>query len=122
MKIDGWVARPEAFSPGLDQQRHQLPLRAAGVLELVDQHVVVARLEPEAALRELVHLPQQVERPLQHVGKIEHRSLVERLAVLRQRDREHPLDAARQHDVQIAREGGDDPSRRAARSGTTAVR
>ena len=108
MKIDGLGGEPEPFAPRLDQQRDQLPLRAAGVLELVDEHVVIARLEPEAALRELVHLPQQLERALEHVGEVEDRALVERPPVLRQRDREHPPDAAREHDVEVARERPDD--------------
>ena len=33
-----------------------------------------------------IHLAEQIERPLQHVGKIENRSILERLAVLRERD------------------------------------
>ena len=122
MKIDGLRGEAEPFSPRLDQQRHELPLRAARVLELVDEDVVIARFEPEAALRELVHLPEQIERALQHVREIENRSIVERLAVLRQRDREHPLDAAREHDVEVAREGARRRSRCAARPGTTAAR
>ena len=31
---------PQPFTPRLDEQRHELPLRPAGVLELVDQDVV----------------------------------------------------------------------------------
>ena len=64
MKIDGGERvgrRRQALRPSSDQLRHQLPLGAAGVLELVDQHVVISRLEPIAALRELVHLPQQLD-------------------------------------------------------------
>ncbi len=81
---DGRLGRQaEPFAPRLDQQRHELPLRPARVLELVDQHVVIARLEAKAALRELVHLAQQIERALKHVGEIEHRALVERAPVLR---------------------------------------
>ena len=104
MKIDGLCGEPEPLAPRLDQQRDELPLRAARVLELVDEDVVVARFEAKAALGELVHLPQQIERALEHVREIEDRSLLERLAVLRERDREHPLDAAREHDVEVARE------------------
>ena len=76
------VRQAGAFAPRLHQQRHQLPLRAARVLELVDEHVVIARLEPVAALRELLHLPQQVERAQQHVGEVEHRVRVERAPIL----------------------------------------
>ena len=104
MKIEGWVGEAEPLTPGLDEQRDQLPLRAAGVLELVDEHVVVARLEPVAALRELVHLAQQVERALEDVGEIQHRPLVEGAAVLRERDAEHAPDAARHDGVEVARE------------------
>ena len=96
-----------AFAPGLDEQRHELPLRAARVLELVDEHVVIARFEPEPALRELVHPAQQLERAIEHVGEVEDGSLVEHLAVLRQRNGEHPPDAAREHDVEVAVEGED---------------
>ena len=96
------VGQPGALAPGLDQQRHQFPLRAARVLELVHEHVVVARLEPVAALRELLHLPQQVERAQQQIREIEHGVRVERPAVLRLGDAEHPPDAARHEHVQIA--------------------
>ena len=85
---------PHPFAPGLDQQRDELPLLAAGVLELVDEHVVVAPFEAVAALRELVHPPEQLDGALEDVREIEQRSLVERLLVLRQRDREHRADAA----------------------------
>ena len=86
---------------------HELPLRAAGVLELVDEHVAVARLEPEAALRELVHVLQQLDRALEHAGEIEQRVRLERALILLQRDREDPPDAARHDDVQIAPERAD---------------
>ena len=108
MKIDGFVVTPVPSSqdcPRLDEQRHELPLCAAGVLELVHEHVVVARLEPEPALRELVHPAQQLERAIEHVGEVEHGSFVENLAVLGQRNGEHPLHAAREHDVEVAVEG-----------------
>ena len=93
MKMEGLEASPSPFAPRLHQQRDQLPLRAARVLELVHEHVVVARLEPEPALRELVHPPQQHERALEHVREVERRARVERPPVLLQRDREHPADA-----------------------------
>jgi hypothetical protein len=68
----------ETLTPRVDQERHQFPLGAARVLELVDQHVMVAGLETEPALGELVHLPQQLDRLLQHVREVEDRSLIER--------------------------------------------
>ena len=98
----------EPLTPGLHQERHELPLRAARILELVHQHVVVARLEAITALSELVHLTQQIQRALKDVREIEHRALVERAPVLRQGDREHPPDAARHHRVQVACERRDD--------------
>src|SRR5690349_19879376 len=49
--------RAEPFAPTAHELRDEVPLRAARILEFVDQHVPVARLDPEAALRELVHLP-----------------------------------------------------------------
>ena len=78
---------------------------------------MVARLEPEAALRELVHLPQQVERALEHVREVEDRALLERRRYCVERDREHPPDAAREDDVEVAREREDHAARCAARSG-----
>ena len=48
------VRRAFAFAPGVDQQLDELPLEPAGVLELVDEHVVVARLELQPAPRELL--------------------------------------------------------------------
>ena len=106
MKIDGGSG-PEDASPApspqrLDQQRHELPLRAARVLELVDEHVVIARLEAVAALRELVHLPQQLERPLEHVCEIENRVRIQRAAVLASRAIAiHAEDAARHQHIQV---------------------
>ena len=90
----GFGREAEPLAPGLDEQRDELPLRPAGVLELVDEHVVVSRLEPEATLGELVHPPQQLERPVEDVGEVQHGPIVERSAVLGQRDREHPPDPA----------------------------
>ena len=66
--------------------------------------MAIARFEPEAALRELVHVLQQLDGALEHAGKIEQRVRLERALVLAQRDREDPPDAARHHDVQIAPE------------------
>ena len=106
MKMEGWsgpaCARPTPSPQDCDQQRHELPLRAAGVLELVHEHVVVARLEAVPALRELLHLPQQVERAQQHVGEVEHGVGVERPPVLGLGDAEHPPDSARHEHVEIA--------------------
>ena len=72
----------EALAPRTHQQRDQLPLQAAGVLELVDQHVVIARLEAVAALRELVHLPQQIDGPLEQLGEVDDVVLGQRAPVL----------------------------------------
>ena len=56
----------EALAPAPDQVRDEIPLRPARVLELVDEHVAVPRFELVAALRELVHLLEQLDRPLEH--------------------------------------------------------
>ena len=96
------MGEPGAFAPGLDEQGHEFPLRAAGVLKLVHEHVVVARLEPVAAPREILHPSEQVERLEQEIREIKHRVRIERSAVLRIGDAEHPPDAARHEHVQIA--------------------
>ena len=93
---------PEPFAPGLDEQRHELPLCPARVLELVHENVVKTRFEAIAALRELVHLPQQLQRLLEHVGKIEDGPFLEGAAVLVERHGEHPPHPPRQHHVEIA--------------------
>ena len=107
MKMDGGSASadaPKPFAPAPHELRDELPLRAARVLELVDEHVLVARFEPVAAPRELVHLLQQLDCALEHAGEIEQRVRIERPLVLMQRDGEDPPDAARHDDVQIAPE------------------
>jgi hypothetical protein len=99
--------RAEAFAPALDELPDQLPLRAAGVLKLVHQHMTVARLEPQAALRELIHILQQLDGPLEHPGEIEQRVRLQRVGVLLERDGENPPHAARHDGVQIAPEAPD---------------
>ena len=94
----------EALAPALDEQRHELPLRAARVLELVDEHVLVARLELVAAPRELLHLLEQIDGARQDLGEIQDRVLFERADVLRDRDVEDAPDAARENRVQVAAE------------------
>ena len=98
------LRQAEPRAPGLDQAPHQLPLRLARVLELVDEQVVVAGLEQVAALRELVHLLEQFERAPERVRKIDDGVRRERAAVLLEREREEARDAAREHDVQVAPE------------------
>ena len=61
----------QSFAPAPDQLLDELPLRATGVLELVDEHVMIAGFEPVPAARELVHLLQQVDGLLEHAGEIE---------------------------------------------------
>ena len=69
---DGRVGgQPEPFSPRLNQERHQLPLGTARILEFVDEHVVIPRFEAEAALRKFIHLPEQRQRALEHVGEVQ---------------------------------------------------
>ena len=81
-RLDGVGGGAEALAPVAHQLRDQLPLRAAGVLELVDEHVAIARLEPEPALRELVHVLQQLHRSLEHAREVEQRVAFERALVL----------------------------------------
>ena len=96
------MREPGALAPCLHEQRHQIPLGAARVLELVNEHVVIARLQAEAALRELLHLAEKLDRLQQHVRKVEQRASIERPPVLRFRDPKHPPHAARHQDVEIA--------------------
>src|SRR5207245_1030440 len=42
---EGIVGRPKSFAPALAELPHELPLRAAGVLKLIDEHVTMARFE-----------------------------------------------------------------------------
>ena len=79
-------------------------MRAARVLELVDQHVSIARLEAQPAFRELVEIVQQLDRALEHAGEVEERVRIERPLILAQRDREDAPHAARHHGVQIPAE------------------
>ena len=79
-------------------------MRAAGILKFVDQHVAIPRFEPEAALRELVHVLEQLDGPFEHSGKVEKRPRIERALVLGQRHRKDSPDTTRHHDVQIAAE------------------
>ena len=95
---------PFAGAPRANQLADQAPLRPARVLELVDQDVLVPRLEPVAAARELFHLPEQLERALEQIRKIEDAVLVERASILVLRNREQPARAASQHEVDVALE------------------
>jgi hypothetical protein len=47
----------------IGREGDEFPLRATGVLKLVDEHVMVPRFEAESALRKLVHLAQQIQAP-----------------------------------------------------------
>ena len=66
-----------AFTPRIDQQLHEPPLQAAGVLELVDEHVVIPRLELQSTPRELFLPRQERNRTRQHSGEVEQRVLLE---------------------------------------------
>src|ERR1700680_706858 len=67
----------------------------------------VPGFETEAALRELLHVPEQRHGPLEHTGEIQERVRVQRSLILSQGGREDSPDTARQDDVQIAAEGPD---------------
>ena len=65
------VHEAEPFTPRLNEERDEVPLRSTRVLELIHEDVVVARLELVPALSELVHLPEQLQRTLQDIRKIQ---------------------------------------------------
>ena len=88
------VGGAEPFAPALDELPHQLPLRAARVLEFVQEHVPMPGLEPQPGFRELVEVPQQLQRSLEHSGKIDERVRLERPLILAERDGEDPPDTA----------------------------
>ena len=91
-----------AFSPRPHEQRDQLPLGTARVLELVDKHVVVPRLEPIAGARELVHLAQQVDGALEDIGEVEQRARLELASILRHADAEEALHTQHERHVHVA--------------------
>ena len=86
----------------------------ARILKFVHEDVLIATLEPEAALRELVHAAQKVDRTLQHIRKIQQRSIVQSGPVLRERHAEHPPDTSREDAIQISRKAAHDVLYRAA--------
>ncbi len=96
------MGEPGALAPGLREQRDQIPLRAARVLKLVDEDVVVARLEAIAALGELLHLAEQRARVQQEIREIEDGVGVERPPVLGLGHFEHAPHAARDEHVEVA--------------------
>ena len=106
----------QALAPGPHQQRHQFPLGARRVLELVDEHVVVARLEQVAAARELVHVAEQPPRADEQFAEVEHAPHLERAPVPGHADAEHLPHGAREDGVHVAPEcanGVGDAGRRA---------
>ena len=94
----------QPLAPVAHQLRDQIPLRAAGVLKLVDEHMPIAGLEPKSAVGELVHLLQKLHGAFEDAGEIEQRARLEIALILPQRHREDPPDAARLDHVQIASE------------------
>jgi division/cell wall cluster transcriptional repressor MraZ len=95
----GTFRHTDALPPRPDQQRHKLPLHAARVLKFVDEYVVVARLEPVPAARELLHLREQGDGACQRFGKVEDAVRFQRLVVLLEGDAIHAPDASREHGV-----------------------
>ena len=91
-----------AFAPGVDEQLDELPLRAAGVLELVDEHVVIARLQLQPAAGELLLTPEQRDGSMQHAGKVEQRVLVEQRLVFLHSDHQHAQEPAGQQAADVA--------------------
>ena len=91
-----------AFAPRLHEVPDQPPLGIARVLELVDEQMVIARLEQKAAARELVHRGDEIERARQGVREVDDGVLLERLAVLAPSDGKEPPDTAGEDSVQVA--------------------
>src|SRR5206468_8797994 len=104
---EGIVRGPEPFAPARDQLPDQLPLRAARILEFVDEHMAVPRFEPQPRLGKLVEVFQQLERALDEAGKVDQRVVLERALIFGQRDGEDPPHAPREHDIEIAPERTD---------------
>ncbi len=85
MKMEGGNASPDAPAPSPQLRTSwatRIPLGSTRVLKLVHQHVMVSGLQSVAAARELVHLPQQVDRAFEHTGEIEKSPGVQCAAVL----------------------------------------
>ena len=101
---NGIVGGAESFTPALDELPDQLPLRAARVLEFVDEDVAVPRFEPQTALGELVEILEQLHRALEDAGEVDERMGIERALILTDRHREDPPDAPRHDDVEVAAE------------------
>ena len=61
----------------------------ARVLELIDEQVVIARLQLQPAAREFFLAFEQGDRTIEHAGKIEDRMLVHQLLILLDGNRQH---------------------------------
>ena len=88
---------------------------------------MIPRLEPIARARELVHLPQQVDRALEEIGEIEQRARLQLAAVLGDADAKEAPHAAHERHVHVAIEAGqhfvhDGRHRRGGRAETAAAR
>src|SRR5205085_2560119 len=101
---DGAVTESFTGGPGADELAHQSPLRAARILEFVDEDMLVSRFKPVAAARELLHLAEQLQRSLEQIRKIEDAVFVERASIFVLRDRKQSPHAARQHEIDVALE------------------
>ncbi len=95
------VGNALAFSPRVDEELHEPPLQPARVLKLVDQDVVVARLQLQAAARELFLPRQEPHGSLEHAGKVEQGVLVEQPLVDPGGNREEAKETTRQEAVDV---------------------
>jgi hypothetical protein len=111
------VNEAESLAPRFDEQGHEVPLQAVRVLELVHEHVVIARLEPVAALGELVHLAQQLHGARDQLGEVHHVVLRQDAAVALDGEREQPVHAAREDHVHVAGPRGERVAHRWRRRG-----
>src|SRR5262245_3326016 len=94
-RSDRIVRRAEPFAPTSYELLDEFPLRAAGVLELVDEDVTVPGFEPQAALRELIEIPEQLDGALEDTGEIDERVRIEGPLILVECDGEDSPHAAR---------------------------
>ena len=105
----------EPLAPVSNQLRDEPPLRAARVLKLVHQNVMVPCLESIPAARKLVHLVQEAKCALKHAGKVEQRMRFKSLVIgARRRQRRAILRATARHSD---RDGKPEPRRQSGRDG-----
>jgi hypothetical protein len=102
MKIDVGASVTPSPSPQASMSSSMSCHCAAGVLELVDEHVVIARLQLQPAAGELLLTPEQRDGSMQHAGKVEQRVLVEQRLAFLHSDHQHAQEPAGQQAADVA--------------------